>query len=1231
MSENVQKGWLNTRDGDKFAPITLVENVYTRNNQPYDERVREYIAALQKNSSTSVTSLQVQVSQNVESIKSLQQSVIDVDKKFDEKLANINYDDQTDTLFIIDNDNNVIAYVDKDGVHSTDMILNSGGSLSTAITDIDKLESSTSTLASNLDTFKASLSNIKANEEVNDTLYITDGVENVIAYVNKDGVHSINFLTDDTIDYKQLVEKVEENKTSIDSLLGADNTLSARVESLNTKLIAIENAFKHDEYTDAFYIVDSNNNVIFYANKDGIHSVNLHIDGARDYLHLDQTVTNIQGNITDLQKADEELDKRLDKEEAITSTYGTQLNNLETKTANQGVDYSEALYIVDKDNNVVAYFNDSGLYVINVHSGASGETQYDLNSSLASIYNTQKNLDEAIKAEAKTRASEDDLIDTKAEANKTELLAISKVLGYSETGEIFYFMDNNDNVIAYINDEGLHVVNVLVGATEGTNKTEYVYNLYDKLTALIAASSDHTEDIAENAKQIGLLKTKDEALAAEDKRLSDAIDTLQNKVANVSNVMDFIGSFSTLPSVANYQNGDVCIVGNKEYILWDNKGTKTWVEFGDTSEENAAISKLQKIVGDPNSSSNLDTSHETRLDKLDTLTSGHSSALNNLSAAIGWENSDSFYFMDKDNNVIAYIDSEGFHVVNVLVGATEGANKTENIYDLYSKLTEIFATNKTQDINIGENAKQIGILQAKDATLDSEDLRLSGLIRDLTKVVDDEIKAREEADEAFVAEDKRLDGLIGDLTESLKKESEVRLAQDTALQEEDKRLNNEIVALQGKVENVSTIMDFIGTFAELPAVASHQKGDVCIIGNKEYIHNGSQWIEFGDTSEEVAAISKLQSIVGDPSASNNSDTSHETRLDKLDTLTNNHTSTLNDLSTVVGWENSDSLYIVDKDNNVVAYFDDEGLHAINILLGASIGENKTEHTYDLYNKLTELIAISAQHKIDIDENADEIKKLKTKDEALVAEDGRLSELIDNFQQSTTQEFNALKNKDEELKKEDERLSGVIEDFQETVNEEIKTLKAKDEALVAEDGRLSELIKTLQDKVTNVSTVMDFVGAFTEKPAIADYQKGDVCVVGNKEYVHDGSQWVEIGDTSAEATAISKLQGIVGDPNFTTNASTTHEARLDALDALASNHGTTLADLGKAIGWTNSDTLYIMDNNDNVIAHFNKDGLTVTNVIVKDKTSTTEVVKNAKDQMTYLKKGNSFTVTWSIPL
>lgn len=54
MAEIIQKGWLETREGNKFAPATLVENVYTRSGKAYDERVREYVDQIQTNTTEQI-------------------------------------------------------------------------------------------------------------------------------------------------------------------------------------------------------------------------------------------------------------------------------------------------------------------------------------------------------------------------------------------------------------------------------------------------------------------------------------------------------------------------------------------------------------------------------------------------------------------------------------------------------------------------------------------------------------------------------------------------------------------------------------------------------------------------------------------------------------------------------------------------------------------------------------------------------------------------------------------------------------------------------------------------------------------------------------------------------------------------------------------------------------------------------------------------------------------------
>lgn len=73
------------------------------------------------------------------------------------------------------------------------------------------------------------------------------------------------------------------------------------------------------------------------------------------------------------------------------------------------------------------------------------------------------------------------------------------------------------------------------------------------------------------------------------------------------------------------------------------------------------------------------------------------------------------------------------------------------------------------------------------------------------------------------------------------------------------------------------------------------------------------------------------------------------------------------------------------------------------------------------------------------------------------------------------------------------------------------------------------IDSLQAKLADVTTVMDFRGAVSSKPAVDGYQNGDVIVVTDgedkgKEFVLSDGVWVEFGYTDANTAAISDLQG-----------------------------------------------------------------------------------------------------------
>lgn len=120
-----------------------------------------------------------------------------------------------------------------------------------------------------------------------------------------------------------------------------------------------------------------------------------------------------------------------------------------------------------------------------------------------------------------------------------------------------------------------------------------------------AAAKAHAETKANEAKQAAIEaavgKVNDEAAdrAAADEALDGRLDTVEAKLANVSNVMDFVGAADALPAEGANQNGDVIVItagenAGKEFVYDDSREAgKKWVEFGSTSAADSAIAALQ--------------------------------------------------------------------------------------------------------------------------------------------------------------------------------------------------------------------------------------------------------------------------------------------------------------------------------------------------------------------------------------------------------------------------------------------------------------------------------------------------------------------------------------------------------------------------------------------------------------------------------------------------------------
>lgn len=110
-----------------------------------------------------------------------------------------------------------------------------------------------------------------------------------------------------------------------------------------------------------------------------------------------------------------------------------------------------------------------------------------------------------------------------------------------------------------------------------------------------------------------------------------------------------------------------------------------------------------------------------------------------------------------------------------------------------------------------------------------------------------------------------------------------------------------------------------------------------------------------------------------------------------------------------------------------------------------------------------------------------------------------------------------------------------------------------------DDRVTDVVgglKEVKEKVKDVTNVMDFVGASTTDPlgasgatveGVTSFQKGDVVVYGNKEYVYDGTAWREYGDTTALSASITELQSrVTADEKALADYKTDTNERLSAV-------------------------------------------------------------------------------------
>ena len=130
-----------------------------------------------------------------------------------------------------------------------------------------------------------------------------------------------------------------------------------------------------------------------------------------------------------------------------------------------------------------------------------------------------------------------------------------------------------------------------------------------------------------------------------------------------------------------------------------------------------------------------------------------------------------------------------------------------------------------------------------------------------------------------------------------------------------------------------------------------------------------------------------------------------------------------------------------------------------------------------------------------------------------------------------------------------------------------------------DNALGNRITTLEGQITGLSGAMHFVGVKEAVPTDLDnYNAGDVITVGEKEYVFNGTAFVEFGDVSAEGTRIGNLEtrmtaaendidavesNLADEVTARTNADTALSGRIATLEAAVGESGSVATDIATA--------------------------------------------------------------------
>lgn len=665
------KGWLYERDGVKFAPYTLKENLIERNGSSWSESVDNELGAL----TAAVEGI------NTQGLPGLDNKITEVANRATTLEERTQYMDATasDVFYITDANGNIALKVDSNGATSFNF--------NTSVTDLNSLAGRTESLESAVaNIHSTSLAGIREQitalqertkymdaSSADDTFYITDGNGNIAAKINASGITSFDFISQGVTSLNALYAELQSHGALIEAINGviaeiknADiPALQGDIESLQTRTKFVDAS---NETSDTFYVTDSNGNVAMKVNRDGVTSFNFVSQGVGDLNSLYGDVDTLSGRVDSLEITVPEIKEQTD---ATISALTDRVQTVETRTKYiDASDESGAFYITDGEGNIGMKVDNNGITtsVEFIIDDADGEMK--VKETLNSLIAKDTALGENIASLAERAAA---------------LESRTKFMDASEESGTFAITDGNGNIGMLVDNNGVTVTNeddfIIKNVTslktvntnlntEISNREKAISELINKNDAqdqaLTNLETNLTKEIKDTKTSLeGTIKTTKETL---EKDIDDTAAAINQTITTLEEKVDIADEKHTEGIATNVEQinllkGRMNTAESDIDKLQTESATKEELE-ADVATINATINSMNEAIGIIN---NTNATQDEALSGLATRAANLETRTKYMDASDG----SAFYITDVNGNIGMVVDGNGIKAMNYYIIATD--------------------------------------------------------------------------------------------------------------------------------------------------------------------------------------------------------------------------------------------------------------------------------------------------------------------------------------------------------------------------------------------------------------------------------------------------------------------------------------------------------------------------------------------------------------------------------